>query len=317
MPRLLSGPNLEICPDYAANIYAAARAALINDHTTEQQAIQMLRVVWEAGNTVAKVQWQEQLDQERENQEAQAQLADEQRAQLAQAKRDEEESALKEERKKNKHRDKYTAIQNSGVPNETPVLPSPYALRRLQQGEYVDLWYFTNNGLDDALNTALTADDNAMVMSRLPDGSVTWTPATASRSSNTVVADQNLTFEEFCIACPRMITAMEQTNWTKERILMMATFWRNVQIHPFRSSRDPLAPKALLVYQAEQRKQWHIAVKAPEGPYDLSEINETLLDKTRMRVYWDERRKKDNERDYEVCHLTISQPFLGAHYLLF
>ncbi|KIJ59029.1 hypothetical protein HYDPIDRAFT_101523 [Hydnomerulius pinastri MD-312] len=299
MPRLLADPNLEICPDYASEIYDAVCTALVDDHTTEQQAIQKLQAVWQAGNTAMKVQWQEQLNHEQEDWEEQARLAEERQVQLAQVEHDEEEAALKEERKKHKH--KYTPIQDSGVPTETPVMPAAYALHRLQQSDYVKLWHFTNNGLDDALNTSLTTNDNAMVMSRLHDGAITWTPAANSRSSSTIIANQDLTFEEFCITCPQMITAMEQTNWTKERILMMATFWRNIQIHPFRSSRDPLAPKALLVYQAEQRRLWHITAKSPKGPYDLSMINEVLLEKTRTRVYWDERRKKDNERDYEVC----------------
>lgn len=43
-------------------------------------------------------------------------------------------------------------------------------------------------------------------------------------------------------------------------------------------------------------QRWHLAVKSSTGPYDLSRINETILERTRTKVYWYERDKKDNER---------------------
>lgn len=63
---------------------------------------------------------------------------------------------------------------------------------------------------------------------------------------------------------------------------------------------NPLAQKSLLVYQAEQRKHWHMAVKMATGAYDLSRINEILLEHTRNDVYLEELRKQDNQHDYRV-----------------
>lgn len=150
------------------------------------------------------------------------------------------------------------------------------------------------------MNTIVMADDDTMVMSHLPDGSAALITASSSRASCTVIDDQNLSFEDFCQASPRMVTAMEEANWPKDRVKMMAFFWRNLQTHPLRSSHEPLAQKTLLVYQAEQRKRWHIAIKSANNMYSLERINEVLLERTRNQVYWDFRDKKDNERDYQV-----------------
>jgi hypothetical protein len=43
MPRLSSDPNLNICPDYAEEVYANARLQLTNQNIDEAQAIIILR----------------------------------------------------------------------------------------------------------------------------------------------------------------------------------------------------------------------------------------------------------------------------------
>ncbi|KAG1770951.1 hypothetical protein EDD22DRAFT_842942 [Suillus occidentalis] len=167
------------------------------------------------------------------------------------------------------------------------ITPCSYALRKMDKGEYVELWYFTNDGLEEA-NRKKT------------DGSTAWVTAASSRDARAVLNDEDLPFEEFCQACPRMLTMMEETDWPEDRIRMMAKFWRNIQVHRFRSLRAAIGQKALLTYQAEQRKHWHVALKTSVGPYDLSLVNETVLEETRERVYWEEREKRDNARNYKV-----------------
>ena len=168
----------------------------------------------------------------------------------------------------------------------------------MEKGLYVELWYYTNAGLDEALRNSNTTDDEAMVMLCLPNGSTSWVLAAATRTASAVTDDKNILWEDFCQAAPRMIVAMEEADWPPERVSMLAKFWGNLQIHELRSSRDPLDQKTLIVYQAEQRRLWHLAISSPQGAYNLSRINEDILRKTREKVYWDDRRSKDYERDY-------------------
>jgi hypothetical protein len=170
----------------------------------------------------------------------------------------------------------------------------------MEKGLYVELWYYTNAGLDDAVRNSSTVDDEAMVMLRLPDGSTSWVPAASTKTASSATDDKNILWEDFCQAAPRMIVAMEEAGWPQERVTMLAKFWGNLQVHELRSSRDPLDQKTLIVYQVEQRRLWHLAISSPQGAYNLSRINEVIMRKTRDQVYWEDRRKKDLERDYRV-----------------
>lgn len=170
----------------------------------------------------------------------------------------------------------------------------------MEKGLYVELWYYTNAGLDDALRSSNTTDDEAMVMLRQSNGTTSWVPAASARNAARVTDDKDILWEDFCQAAPRMIVAMEEADWPQDRVTILAKFWGNLQVHELRSSRDPLDQKTLIVYQAEQRRLWHLAISSPHGAYNLSRINEEIMRKTRERVYWDDRKLKDNERDYRV-----------------
>ncbi|KAF8833952.1 hypothetical protein BDN67DRAFT_985678 [Paxillus ammoniavirescens] len=249
MPRLLHDPNLDVCPDYALEIFAATRARIVNAHTTEEQAILALREIWQVANDTDKELWQQQQVDDLEEREQAVLREEEQRALEAELLKDEEEVARKEEKKKNKH--KYLPIlQGIGVPTESPVIPATHVVRKLDKGEYVELWHFMNDGLDDTLDTSTSVDPDAMVMSRLPDRLTAWVSAAAACSSTKLVEDQNLIFEDFCQAAPRFVEAIQQANWPNDRVKMMAYFFRNLQVHTLRSIRDKLvekvAPIALL-----------------------------------------------------------------------
>ncbi|KAG1863775.1 hypothetical protein F4604DRAFT_1523759, partial [Suillus subluteus] len=182
MPRIRNDPNLNICPDYNLDDFTNTRAQPINQDTTEAQAVQLLRNIWEANNNADKCLWQQQLNDDRE-----------------------ECDIINEEQKKNKF--KYILIQNTGIPDDPVITPSSYALCKLEQGEYVEIWYFTNDGLDEAA-IKKTIDDDAMVLSTLADGSTAWVSSASMWSTRSVLNDEDLPFEEFCQACPRFLTAL-------------------------------------------------------------------------------------------------------------
>ena len=298
MPRIQFDPALLECPDFSAPIYDAVRAPLINPQVTAAQAVEFLRAIWIAGNEAEKVKWQTQKDEDEVAQIDQLRLHMEAEAGRAQAEVEEAEALKKEEMKKNKS--KYIPIPDRDVPSVARVIASSYAIRKMEKGLYVELWYYTNAGLDEAFRNSNTVDDEAMTMIRLPNGSSSWVPAASSRTATNLTEDRNILWEDFCQAAPRMIVAMEEADWPQERISMLAKFWGNLQIHELRSSRDPLDQKTLIVYQAEQRRAWHLAITSPQGAYNLARINEEIMRKTREKVYWDERRVKDYQRDLRV-----------------
>jgi hypothetical protein len=308
MARVLSDPGLLECPDFASPTYAAARVPFVNLNVTEEQAVQLLKDVWTAGNEADKNRWQVQNDEDNALRAEQLRLRSEAEDLRAQTQIEEAETLRKEEMRKNKS--KYLPIPDRDVPTIAPVMASNYAVRKMEKGLYVELWYYTNAGLEEAVRNSNTVDDEVMVMLRLPNGSTSWVPAAATRTTSAVVDDKNILWEDFCQAAPQMIVAMEEADWLQEHVAMLAKFWGNLQIHELRSSRDPLDQKTLIVYQAEQHRLWHLAIGSPQGAYNLSRINEEVMRNTKEKVYWDERRSKDYERDLRVSTLHLS-PFLG------
>ena len=233
MPRIQFDPALSECPNFAAPIYEAVRAPLINPDVTEAQAIVFLRSIWLAGNEAEKVKWQTQCDEDEAARADQIRIHLEADALRAQAEVDEAESLRKEEMKKNKS--KYIPIPDRDVPSIARVIASNFAIKKMEKGLYVELWYYTNAGLDDAFRNSNTVDDEAMIMIRLPDGSSSWAPASSSRTTSNLTEDRNILWEDFCQAAPHMIVAMEEADWPPERVAMLAKFWGNLQIHELRS----------------------------------------------------------------------------------
>jgi hypothetical protein len=148
MARLSSDPSQNVCPNYADEAFALTRAQLINQNIDEAQSIQMLINIWEAGNNAAKLQWRAQLEEDDQHRQRIRQLNEEEQQRQDQERLEEQEIIRKEDRNKNKY--KYTPIPDRDVPTEATILPSSYAIKKLDKGEYVELWYFTNSGLDDA-----------------------------------------------------------------------------------------------------------------------------------------------------------------------
>ncbi|KAH7920750.1 hypothetical protein BV22DRAFT_970800, partial [Leucogyrophana mollusca] len=214
MPRILENPNEAIQPDFTLDEFTADRAALVADGLTDDQAANALAALWRVTNNREKARWAQQLEldaqqeeEERARNEEEQRRAAETEAQRAVAKRDEEEEARKEDRKKN--RAKYFPIRKRGVPTEDAIIPAVYATRRLAKGEYCELHYFTNRGLREAAQSIGDTDPDALVLMPSENGVHSWAPAGAIRDPKTkVVKDENLTWEEFSEAAPRMINAM-------------------------------------------------------------------------------------------------------------
>lgn len=153
-------PNNAIRPDYTLPEYQEERQQLLDEGLTEQQATRSLTALWIFNNNAEKARWtakQEHLEEAR-------QRAEEDEAQRLQDLKDEEEATRLEDRKKNKN--KYAPIKRGKVPSDPTILPAQYVTRRLKAGDYCELHYFTNKGLDEAKISALIAEPDALVMSQ-------------------------------------------------------------------------------------------------------------------------------------------------------
>ena len=267
------------------------------------QAAAILTTVWGVQNTIEKQQWQDQLDRDA----MEADKRRQEREEIEKVRQDkldkEKEEQLKEERKKN--RSKFIPIPPRGIPTTMLIIISTIATRCRDKGDYVPLWYFTNARLDNTAKAFSILEEDVLSLVKRDDGSTSLVSALSSKESRSVVEDNKLSWDDFCIAAPHMISAISWSEWPPDQINMMTKFWMNINTHPYRLLRDPLDQNTLLLYQAEQRKLWHQAINSPGHRYDLLQINEELLHQTKDRLYWIKWGQRDDAMAKD-CFTSVS-----------
>ncbi|KAG2049822.1 hypothetical protein BDR06DRAFT_862230, partial [Suillus hirtellus] len=163
MDKLHSDPSLLVCPDFTSEHYRASHAPFVSVTTTEEQAAESLRLVWVATNNDLCTQWRQQLAKEAHLRTEQAQAAKAEAACLCQLRQTEEETARADERKKNRF--KHTDILMCPCPdtNEEEAFVSEFAVRKIDKGHFVELYYWMNTGLEEALFSYSTRDDEGLI----------------------------------------------------------------------------------------------------------------------------------------------------------
>ncbi|KAG6873492.1 hypothetical protein C0993_001405, partial [Termitomyces sp. T159_Od127] len=240
-------PHEQVCPDYASEAFVEARLAFreANEGIDDATAVVTLTQVWNLTNRAERAAWDARIREEEDREAQRARGEEQEREREAEFRAQEERAAISEEIKRNKT--KYLDIPMRPPPTTPVEIPSRFATSKLQKGQYVELWYFTNAGLRHARMTDATLDEDAMVAVAGRDGKVDLVPAAAARESKNAVPDRLLTWDDFTVAVRRILFAMETAAWTEQRIKMLANFWGRLQAHPYRSSSDPLDTEALLL----------------------------------------------------------------------
>jgi len=299
---MAADPYKLICPDYITEEYTAARAIFVTDTVSQAQAAGIPAQVWIANNDTAKVQWQQSINESAaaavEALRLQAEAEAVRRACIESERVEAEKEALKRNRVKN------ISILERHPPLRQAINPAPYPLRKLQKGEYIELYYFTNQGLTDTKKSSAGTDEEALVPITDPfTKTMSWIPAAAKRDSSFVIQDKDLSWEQFSIAVPRLMDAMNNADWTQQCRNMLAVFWSGLLNHEYHSSPKDLDIKTLLVYQAEQQSNWHEAIDTPISAWDISIINEDIMQEVSEQVYKEHHDRLDSEMRLRVSVL--------------
>ncbi|KAH9924513.1 uncharacterized protein B0H18DRAFT_877772 [Fomitopsis serialis] len=294
MANLLVDPNTLVAPDFTLEAHARKRQTWLAAGLTEEQVLAALAADWQAENDHDKLVWQERTAAEAQAAREQAVAAEAAANQLREAERQEEAQSLKDEMKKNK--EKYSFVPNIPTPAGRLVMAAPYAVRRLEKGLYIELYYYTNQGLRAAAADVSQVNDEGLVLKENSDGTTTLVQGATLRQGKSVIPDCELTWAQLREAVTRLIPAMQRARWAPARVEMLALFWGNLETHDFQQSIDPIDVQALVVYQAEQRMRWHQAIVGDGGGWNLSILSEEALEETRDRVY----RRDRNAQDADV-----------------
>lgn len=270
----MEDPHLAVRPDFSSDDFVEARLQLTNDAVNDEQASRILGTLWDIQNAKDIQRWNARKEEEAQMARDLAEQAAEAQAQQQRRLREEEEAALAEERKKNKS--KYAPVPDVEVPSGPVNIPAPYATRKLKKGEYCELYFFTNAGLAEAESFNTSVDDEALTLLKSDNGQHVWIPASHSRDKSAIIKDEDLTWEQFGEAGLRLINAMREHDWQRDRIDMHIKFWTALEEHPWRRSPRNHLNRALLLYQSQQRQRWHRAIGTAQG-FSLAKLNEEVL----------------------------------------
>lgn len=297
MERISADPNSLQSPDFSTQEWEAARDEIIagNPNTDHVNAAALLAVGWKATNNEQKRRWT--IQQAADLQEEQART-DQQQADKTQDEEDRERlktDAADEERKK--YKQKFIPIPDRPLSVDFVIHSIADSARTtLRKGDLVELYFCTPLGIQAALSNPKRMLE-ASAIGQDEDGNLTLTSKAALQAVKGLTQDDDLTMEQFCLATPIFLQQAALAGWPEDRIQMFAQFWDALQNHQWRWHHDPLRTRALIKYQAVQRRRWHVAMQTPGQGYSLALINEAILGQTYDELYSEERLQKDRARD--------------------
>lgn len=273
-PRITIDPTVELCPVFSAAAFAAVcQSIAANGNTTAQLAAEQLEAAWKTQNAVDRAAWDAQCATD--TQEAQEQHDAERKAQET-ARDLLRKQAETEQREKDKKKPKINDFdENLTIGDEIPRRPSAYALQRLDHLDYVELWYFCPQGLQESADANQNPTDSiAFGFTTGADGEMGFKPANTEKASRSVVRDRDLTWRQMTMGKTAMLMQMTARGWPEKHIRALATFYVNLDIHPYRDR--PNGEEILLLYQARARREFFDSLKLERG-FNIAPINAELL----------------------------------------
>jgi hypothetical protein len=270
--RLLHNPHLEVMPDHAGPHYVALRNTLTQNGMALEQAVQALNDSWTQNHEARAQAWDQQVIDDAAAEEANqaAQQADEAAQQPPVLPHAQQDERVEAEKKKPtmKDFDDTTSVGNYIAPR-----PAQYALRRIEDFEYVELWYLTPEGCSDATQYQLTQNEDTFGLSRV-DNMVTLKSVSSIKASKNVVPDTELSFRQMSMAKNTFIPLMSKYQWSEKAINSFAQLFTQLELHPLRQRE--FGEQAIIVYQARVRREWHDQLKLGSA-FNIGILNEDLL----------------------------------------
>lgn len=259
MPEV--NPHSLRCPDFAEDLYDDAILSAMAHHNIDRDAA--VRRLTD--------KWQEKINARIATWDAAEEVAREAREIEENAERD---ATRAETRKKRKM---PVFDEDSAVDDWIPKRPSQYALNRLDNCKYVELWYFTAEGLAEAANQRVATEDVYSLAPGVGNG-LCLKHTSNMRASEKVVPDAWLTWAQFIQARGIFLTHVRNANWTEQYFNALSQFLVNLELHS--TAITDGGTQVLLEYQAQTRRSWHD--KMLTGlTFNISIINETYLSRVR------------------------------------
>ncbi|KAJ7132616.1 hypothetical protein C8R46DRAFT_923899 [Mycena filopes] len=270
--RLLSDPNLAVCPDFASDTFADLRKA-INGGADDAAAIDMLKLSWVKGNDKDKAQWTIQVAGDQ----AAADAEELRLQQEADAAKDAAEKVAEQERldaeKKLPKLGDFSETSGPSVFVEARI--SAFAQKKLERREYCPLWPFTTAGLNEAAAAVISSseDASAITLDRSSDDHLTVRSGPSSATHKNMVRDQDLTYREFSLGSHRYIKEIRRLGWPEKHVQAQSQFFYALDTHSIREQSKEHGDKIVLIYADRYRLEWFQTLGIPGQSFNLAQIS--------------------------------------------
>ncbi|KAJ6501084.1 hypothetical protein C8R47DRAFT_970620 [Mycena vitilis] len=262
-PRLTTDPNIESCPDFTSAPYKTLRELIVAGSAqgtalTDAEAGTQLVDGWTADRDAA-------VDA--------AALAAQSELDRAAAEAAAEAERFEADKKKPKLGNFDTTLS---IPDFLGPRPSNFAKKKLDDMEYVELWYWTKEGCIDAeLSRAGVEADESFGLTQI--GSTISLKSASYKASKKVIRDEDLSFTQLSVAKTGFLASIATAGWPAEHRAALASFFYAIESHPSRAEHDDYAESILVIYQAKSRRYWHDTLAQDRG-FNIAIFNDKLLE---------------------------------------
>ncbi|KAG2335529.1 hypothetical protein BDR05DRAFT_1006720 [Suillus weaverae] len=268
----MADPSNEVCPDFNGNTYTNICNNIHQATIETQEAIvQCLTQSWTVGHNQRVNEWNQNREWELADaaEANQARAAQEDKVWVQQEAKEEREriESKKKKLKMNSFNDKVS-VGDSISPH-----PSQYAVQKLNNFKYIELWYFSPDGCKEALRTVHSVADD-FGLTRV-DNQLTIHPTYAFKASKSATANHNLPFSMFLHSKNLFLMQLNVAKWPQTHIDTLSLFFWHLENHSIHNNSD-LGDLVVLHYASWVCQDWHDCLKWDEA-FNIAIINETLL----------------------------------------
>ena len=174
-----------------------------------------------------------------------------------------------------------------------------YAVRRIEDMEYVELWYFSKEGCLEASKVTLTAADDTYGLLKTDTG-LAFCSTKASKASPNAIPDEQLAWDQITMGRHALLKTARRVGWPDKHIFSLATFYINLEA----LMSDGYNTQTLILYHAVVRRQWHKTMKGRGTPFNLSIFNQRLFDTLDNQIMRDQMVRKIFVLNHNAHELT-------------
>lgn len=167
--------------------------------------------------------------------------------------------------------------QGVTVPDAESPRPSEYARQKIAKGEYIELWYFSREGLAEAAQPTTSTSNDTFGIVTGDLGAVQLCPVATTKASKNALHDEALSWDQVSFGSKVYVEALRKGKWPDPHIRALISFFSELDFQRTRLTSIP--DKVFVEYQATVRREW-----MHTWNFDISQFSLARLQAIQSRV---------------------------------